>query len=507
MSANVESFNITFSGLRQDLKRLALVVCAGVLFFLAAVKIFTVVAFSPIMGYANNFDFIRQSSCIGLWQSYEGKPKTSDNPIAPVNSLVFDKEINNDGCMRSADNLFPKLATVFHAVGDRVDFREISFWKVFVLVSGACALLFVAGGLEVGLALGVSFFLVWGDVAHLMYANTMYFEFSVVLGVFFSGWAAMCFILEYNRKKRALVALACCSILWLGFSKQQYMPLASVFGLICAAALFFLWKSKGLSVAFVVLSLAVPIVYADRNNETNGYMKVVSLANKTDTFLWAVLPEAKDKEAALEVLALPKTCLGGIGMSWYTPGVSIDNHPCPDIERVSRAKLIRLFIAFPSTFFEPMRKAIYSLPPFYPGNLGRFENPSEERSAKFRLLQVTSLSYWLGKVPLDVFFAGVLISMFISPLLFVACFLKRCSQRYRLSFALIGLGGGVVFYSIFSSVFGDGYVEFQKHAVAFLIGLSFQITGGVHALMILSYRIVFSKCSWLASDRSAITAR
>jgi hypothetical protein len=29
----------------------------------------------------------------------------------------------------------------------------------------------------------------------------------------------------------------------------------------------------------------------------------------------------------------------------------------------------------------------------------------------------------------------------------------------------------------------------------------------VHALMILGYRIVFSKCSWLASDRSAITAR
>ena len=58
-----------------------------ILFFITVIKMLVVVFSNPILGYANNHDFLRQSSCVGLWQNYQNKPKISANPERPINKL------------------------------------------------------------------------------------------------------------------------------------------------------------------------------------------------------------------------------------------------------------------------------------------------------------------------------------------------------------------------------------------------------------------------------------
>ncbi len=47
----------------------------------------------------------------------------------------------------------------------------------------------------------------------------------------------------------------------------------------------------------------------------------------------------------------------------------------------------------------------------------------------------------------------------------------------RAAVTLIVAGGGVAFYALASSVFGDGYIGMPKHAVAFPIGIAAETIG------------------------------
>jgi hypothetical protein len=437
------------------------------LVLLAALKIFAVFFSTPIMGYANNYDFIRQSGCVGLWQAYKDKPKTSSNPEAPVNALALGQK-DPAFCIKSIDNVFPSLAAAFHSDGDTVDFREISIWKAALLFSCLWMLLANLNSGIWKLAVASVFFLVFGDIANLLYANTLYLEFSVLVGCFFSLWSAALYLCGRSKPRASFSALSVLALLWLGFSKQQYMPLASVLALIISAALMFRWRARKSAALFLLISLCVPFIY-NKHSHADRF----TFANNTDTFLWTVLPEADDKEAALAALGLPKTCMNGIGKHWYEPGIQ-DSHPCREVQQLSRIKLIKLFFMDPSTFINPMRKAIAGTIPFYPPYLGHLENPQDAASVKYLLVKATSFSTVAAKMPERAFYWVALLSMLLSPCVLAAR--NSDAESDGLPLAMLGLGGMLTLYSVSSSVFGDGYTELQKHGVGFLIGFSFQLT-------------------------------
>lgn len=443
---------------------------------LALIKIIMVVFANPLIGYANNYDFLRQSSCVGIWQSYPDKPKTASNPEAPVNSLIFDDHKDDGLCMKSIDNIFPAIATIFHKVGDKVDFREVSLWKISFSLFMFVFLFINATGRLNKLTVSLAFLLVFGDISNLLYANTLYLEYSVISSLFFALFSTT-YLISSKPIKTAHIALAAISICWLGLSKQQYMPLATLLGLICSAAILLRHEKKRSAIALSLISLMIPFAYGQMNKDETGHMRGVNFANKTDTFLWAVLPESSNKEAALSKLGLPGECLKGVGKSWYTPGVQ-QKHPCPEVENLSRAKLIGLFISDPATFIEPMRKAIIGIHPFFPPYLGHLENIQDSNSRIYLFMKNSSLSHLLAGIPKDSMPVFVLISTIVSLavlMLIVASILKPPhSQSFLI---MISLGGLVIIYSISSSVFGDGYAELQKHAVGFLVGVTFQIAG------------------------------
>ncbi len=218
---------------------------------LTIIKIIATVFTSPIMGYANNYDFLRQSSCIGIWQSIQDKPKTSEHLEGPVNSLIYDGSKDQNLCMNSIDNAFPWIAKSFHKIGDKIDFREISLWKTIILLLGFSLLIHIATEKYKKLAISLIFFLVFGDITNLLYINTLYLEFSVITSSFFALFFTILLILS-TSKNIPLFVLASISIVWLGLAKQQYMPLAVLLGLICTINLIKNWKEKRFYLLFLL---------------------------------------------------------------------------------------------------------------------------------------------------------------------------------------------------------------------------------------------------------------
>lgn len=84
-----------------------------------------------MFGYANNFDFIRQSSCLGLWVYVDGKQSRSASPWASY--AIYDRDADPALCQKSIDTAAVSGLLKFHQVGDQVSLKEIGFSRVVIL--------------------------------------------------------------------------------------------------------------------------------------------------------------------------------------------------------------------------------------------------------------------------------------------------------------------------------------------------------------------------------------
>lgn len=462
------------------------------LVLLALLKVVYVTFTTPLLGYANNYDFLRQSSCIGLWQDYQDPTitKISSHPSAPVDRLIYDGDRQPILCMQSVDNLFAALAVAHHDLGDRLTFSELGRWKVALLLLGLLAMLTWVREAKIRLAVALAFFLVFTDLVNLLYINTLYMEFSVILASFFALLLGIYLIAAAGRNQTAVLGMFFFWVIWLGLSKQQYMPFAVLLAL--GNGVLFGWQRRPVRMLLAVLvALGLPWGYANLNDATSGHMQSVNLANKTDTFLWAVLPASRTPEQALQLLGLPEHCMAGIGKHWYIPEVQ-SNHPCPEVEQLSRVRLLPLFVLEPATFWQPFTQAVAGMPPYYPDVVGYIGQGRDPAAWPLPVLQQTSLSFWLAKSgPVG---AGIITA--VAGLLAVLALLALAGKKERdttVRFCLWLLLGGATmsYYAVVSSVFGDGYVDLQKHGVGFMIGLALQLS----AILILAGQLAWRAMS------------
>lgn len=429
----------------------------------------------PFIGFANSYDFLRQSACVGLWQSIEGVDKTLGNYQFPSRLLLFDGERRPALCMHSVDNLFPWLATLFSEPGSILSFRPVALLKLLVLWAAVAALLSQAGRLR--LPLCAVFVLVFVDWAHLAYANTLYLEFSVLLACFVAVAAACCVLAADARPGKPLLAVLMGGLTWLALSKQQYGPLALVLAGLCAGVLWWRWRAVAAALLCVGLALGGVGAFALLNPSSSELMGKIDQVNKTNTYLGAVLPAATDPLAALRQLGLPDTCRAAIGSTWYSAEGS---EPCPAVAQVSRARLFGLFVSQPRTLWYPLYRIALDVRPLYPDYLGVVEPDAGPAAAnKWALARGVSFTTWLSSLPKGLYLGLLAAGMATGGWAFISLLssyrrgaLMQPEQRARRAFMLLGVG--VAWYGLFSSVFGDGYIEMAKHAVVFTLGVGFQ---------------------------------
>ena len=451
-------------------------VTAAVLLFTVG-KMFAITMASPLFGYSNHFDFIRVESCMGLWQDYgAGSDKTAPHLAGPVNRLVLDRDVRMDLCIVSLDDLFPFVVTRLHPHGGHVDFRQISGLRVVATLAALWALLVAARSRGRSLVIAGLFTAMFGEIGYLAYFNTLYNEFTILLGAFVCTASLWLLGTSAAKPPRRLLVLMVAGLLMLGLAKQQYSGLATAFGLCAALVVAKRWNARRAAATFALVGLLCPLLFAILNPSDYGLQGAIKMANITDTFLGAVLPAAKDPASALATLHLPASCANGIGKDWYTPGLQ-QNHPCPALGRATRARLIPLFVSQPSTFFGPVARAIDLARPFPDPGYGMFEDPASSNDVRYRLAVATSFATYANALPQPAFrwlmsvamIAGVLASFW-----YCAKLLTGRTDRVGVDL-LLAVGGITVFYAIGSSVFGDGVFDMTRHASLWSFGLATQV--------------------------------
>ncbi len=443
------------------------------------------------IGYANNYDFIRHSSCVGLWSHIPDHVKTSAHPFEPSAQLLYDGDIVTDHCLLSSDHIASYVLTRFLSVGDITSFTSLSSIKIFFLLT----LAFLAISLSKSKIIpSIILFSILTEWIYLAYANTLYGEFSVISAFTLIVICTYNLLYEKTDKYPILqIVILIIAIFWLGLSKQQWSYLT--FLILCISSWLVYHRTIFKKSTFLLLCLSFISVSAFQLMNQHNLKSETSInsTNKINTFFYTVLPEATDKAQALKILGLPERCNSDIGLSSYHPDQNSLNN-CPEIQKVSRAKLLKLFSQDPATFFVPIIKFTKEMKLFYPDYLGLTIPGDANALKKHEFIKKISFSNIISKIDSSAFFIIVLI-LFISSF-FTGLVLLLLPKKTPLELSsymyLFTIGGLTVGYSIASSVFGDGYIEAAKHAVLFLGGVYLQIISLAFSLLLLS-KVVFRK--------------
>lgn len=465
--------------------RASLNIASAVLFIATLIRLTLAVGALPIAGYANNYDFLRQSGCVGVWEHYpNGQAKELPSPRQPVDALDYDGQRRPDLCLPSSDNLFPWAVAHFHHKHATLTLHQIGWLKAGVAAALMLAVLLqpVPEAFRFGCA--IAGFLMLGDFTYLLFFNSLYLDASLIMFAFASISLTCSVFCRMTRPGWSFILFLVAAIAWFVFARGQYAAFALLLGPLAAFGLYRCWRDR-IGAAAVLVGIAMCVgglgyFHAVRNEHTAH----IAIANEVDTVLEAVLPSATDKAAALRQLGLPSHCMVAIGMNWYTPGFQ-QRPPCPEVYHLGRLPLIPLFMVDPATFFGPFQHAIVLTRPADMPYLGHFEHPGDENRLRFRLLAETSFTDLLARLPEWIFDSLVYASILAGATCFMA-FVRRQTRApahtpdAATTAVLLGaIGGGLAFYGIASSVFGDGYGEVGRHAFGVDIGIALQVSAAL----------------------------
>ena len=159
---------------------------ALVLLALGAWRIAVIVAASPMLGYANQFDMGRTSACFGLWPDLPEPARYEAHPQAPIARYVRGEQRPAE-CYRSSELAFVAAALAIAPRDGPVDLRIVGAVKGAVLI-------LVALGLDAALkrrpawalANAAVFAIVLADPMMTLWLNTLYTEFGALVGAYAS---------------------------------------------------------------------------------------------------------------------------------------------------------------------------------------------------------------------------------------------------------------------------------------------------------------------------------
>jgi len=448
----------------------ALRVLAWALLLLGAARLLTLVAHEPLAGYANQFDMLRSSACLGLWPDLaDAAQQRAAHPQAPVarylrgardpgncypSSAVALAQLalGADRVLRALHDPDPgayslrRLAALYAALA-----LAIAAWGAWRLRARAGALLLHA----------LAFALLVADPFNTLWYATLYTEAPALLGAWWALLGLAVLALEPRPSRGAWLALIAGSAL-LGAARVQHLLLPLVF----VASAWLVRRARRLpargallaclAVALGCIALAVTI---QSRHPTLGH------ANRIDTVFGAVLPAARDPVALRERLGLEPACDELVHTNWYLRRGRDALAECPSIAAVGPGRLARVLATEPRTLAVAFARGLGMSTPWRIPYVGELAGGHHARLAPGPLGLHASIADALA--PRGFRFHAVL---WLLPVLLGLgagvrlLFPPRRPLEIALAFdALLAACGAIVALGWASSVLGDGYSELARH--------------------------------------------
>lgn len=452
-----------------------LLIAALVLLGMARFLVFS--AHQPLLGYPNNFDFLRTSGCVGIWNFDERSEFFhSAAPDRVVPMLTYNGERLWQFCNPTAESLYLSSLKLWHKLGDQFPIQQLGYAKLAVLLLVFAWLLSAITSMRLRLLLAVSFVLLLWDLSSLMYFHSLYPVFtSLFFSLFFALALIACRVDAFTRRRSSWLLMAGL-VFMLGFSNQQYLFLGIVL-----AALFVLMNGKrypahaaAVLCGIVVASLCQLYL---RPPESKDFYAGIDRVNRTDTIFYGVLMHSSNPQQAATLVGLRPECAQHAGVSAHVFNHGLKVNTCPEVAQVSRLKLVNLAIGQPATIAKTLLAGVDEYQLVY--GFIRYLFP-HHASTLAPTLFATSPSSLIVAAPRPAYHAGIAAMVLIAAAAFVFSLTPR-GRSSTWAYA-IWMGGLLCFYSIFSSVFGDGLLEVERHAAVFLSGFILLWTGVLFGL-------------------------
>ncbi|MBU0991222.1 MAG: hypothetical protein KJ737_01905 [Proteobacteria bacterium] len=400
---------------------------------------------------------IRLQCCHSIWPADEKIHPYSSTSIAPLRYYKIDEK-TKCGCYFSSELIFTSIGKVILTVLG----MDIFTLRIFGVIR-ALILLFTASGISffllnyrnnsAAVINSLIFSVVLCDPANSLFLNTFYTEFSALLFCYLSIGAMYCLLMRPSHKTMATIFLFA---LWaLGLSKPQHVALPILFW---GCFVLFSWKDRqALKWIYLIAGIGTIAIAVFQMKTELPHMKSARWANATDTFLGAVLPASRNQLEAVKILNLPEDCILCIGKDWYSPGVQKE-HPCPEVFSTSRVRLLWLMIKQPIFLLDITEMGLDKLCPWVVTYIGHVEGEKYDTIWGHQLtlagLENRIPRFWMK-------------ALFVFPIIVISFLLwvtfRKNNNISPLSAILTAMAGGgyIVFYS---SLFGDGFVQFSKHS-------------------------------------------
>ena len=183
-----------------------LLIAALVVLGLARFFLFT--AQSPTLGYPNNFDFLRTSGCVGIWNfDAQSEHFHSPAPDRVVPTLHYNNEKVWAYCNPGTEVLLLSSLKLWHSIGDEFPIQQLAYTKLAVVLVFLAALLLAVTSMRLRVFLSACFVLLLWDFSTLLYFQSLYPVFSSLFFALF-GWArckAGRFLLSSSLRAMSLV--------------------------------------------------------------------------------------------------------------------------------------------------------------------------------------------------------------------------------------------------------------------------------------------------------------
>lgn len=406
----------------------------------------------PLLAYANNYDQVRYTACLQVYQVNPTMPVGQQTPDAPLEYWQHDATVESS-CYWTSDVLFIAVARAL-SQGERwlggdghVSIRWIGSLRLLLAALGLVWVLnslWRAGRSEVAAALAAVWALVFCDPALTLYANGFYADFSGFTGLL---WSSALLLLAWVRPlTRGESGFLFAATLLLVMAKIQYAPVA--LGAALAVATAAIWRPRlrrGLVVLLpaAALGFAIQVVNAVR---PDPFMQKLGEVSRSNTVFNAVLGQSDDPVHTAALMGLDAECAEFAGKHFFNlPGAPTE--VCPSFAQFSRSRLLAVFADQPLLYPRMIGAALLHLNPWIVTDLGHVAGTRYGQVPLWSLSRVLAawprLTLFLPLLPLGLAAALWLLRR-APPLAFAASLWTGALIGVGTAFAAIG--DGVAFF-------------------------------------------------------------